>query len=189
MDQITLRLAEDVLASVEEEAEESDTTRTEYLRDVVESRNEGKKIRDSYEEQLDSLRREHEQKVNELESQHEQKLSELKAEHEQEVNRLEEKVRELQAEHEQKVNELETEHEQEVSELRDRIDALREDREEKIRLEARVDQLERDLKRVREERDSAKARYNEAQGKLKVRNSSDGQDDDSRGFLARLLGR
>ncbi|EFW92367.1 hypothetical protein ZOD2009_09930 [Haladaptatus paucihalophilus DX253] len=177
MDQITLRLDEDVLASVEEEAEESDTTRTEFLRNVVESRHEGKRIRDSYEEQLESLQIEHGQK-----------LSELEAEHEQEVNRLEEKVHELQAEHEQEMSELETEHEQEVSELRDCIDTLREDREEKIRLEARVDQLERDLERVREERDSAKARYNEAQGKLKVRNSSDGQDD-SRGLLARLFGR
>lgn len=72
MDQITLRLAEDVLASVEEEAEKSDTTRTEYLRDVVESRHEGEKTRDSYEEQLECLRTEHEQEVNELERQHEQ---------------------------------------------------------------------------------------------------------------------
>lgn len=46
MDQITLRLDEGVLASVEEEAEGSDTTRTEYLRDVVESLHEGKRIRD-----------------------------------------------------------------------------------------------------------------------------------------------
>lgn len=39
-----LRPSENAFASVEEEAEEVDTTRTEYLRDVIESRYEGKKI-------------------------------------------------------------------------------------------------------------------------------------------------
>ncbi len=58
-----------------------------------------------------------------------------------------------------------------VEEQRERIDDLRDDREEKIRLEARVEQLEQDLDRVREERDEARARANEATGKLKVHHS------------------
>ena len=77
-----------------------------------------------------------------------------------------------------------------VQELRERIDDLRDDREEMIRLEARTEQLEAEVERLREERDRYQSRYHESQGKLKVRNSSEESDDtESRGLLARLLGR
>ena len=63
MQQITLRLPEDVLEDVEAEAEDAGASRSEYLRDVVESRNEhgedAKRLREDAErlrEEADELR-------------------------------------------------------------------------------------------------------------------------------------
>lgn len=50
----------------------------------------------------------------------------------------------------------------ELAEKQDQIDDLRDEHEKRIKLEARVDQLEADLKRVQEERDITQARYSEA---------------------------
>ena len=55
MEQITLRLQEETIEDVEVEAEESDVTRSEYLRDIIESR-------DEHAEEVERLREE----VNEL---------------------------------------------------------------------------------------------------------------------------
>jgi hypothetical protein len=54
MDQITIRLEEDVLEEVEAEAEEEDETRSEYLRNVIASRNE----HDDLQTEVERLRRE-----------------------------------------------------------------------------------------------------------------------------------
>ena len=56
MEQITLRLPADVLADVEEEAEEAGTSRSEYLRDVIESRNEHAEDAERIREEADELR-------------------------------------------------------------------------------------------------------------------------------------
>lgn len=76
MEQITLRIQEDVLEDVEAEAEGSNQSRAEYLREVIESRNESEKLRDEYEEKAEQLRTEFESEVDELEA----KVNELQTE-------------------------------------------------------------------------------------------------------------
>ena len=61
MQQITLRLPDDMLDDIEDEAEEHDTSRSEHIRDVLESRNEHAGMRDE-------TRREYEREIEELES-------------------------------------------------------------------------------------------------------------------------
>lgn len=51
------------------------------------------------------------------------------------------------------------------------VEEYYQEREKRIRAEAEAEHLEREVERLRDERDSARARYNEAQGKLKVHNS------------------
>ena len=103
----------------------------------------------------------------------EAKLEQVRTAHESEL----EQVR---SECESKVEQVEAEYEAKLEELQATVEGLRTDREEKIRLETQVGQLKDDLERVREERDSAQARYNEAQGKLKVHHS------ERNGALARV---
>lgn len=58
MEQITLRLPLRTLAEVDREAEEAGTSRSEYLRDVVESRNEHGEEAERLREEVDELRTE-----------------------------------------------------------------------------------------------------------------------------------
>ncbi|WP_458211014.1 hypothetical protein [Haladaptatus sp. NG-SE-30] len=73
-----------------------------------------------------------------------------------------------------------------VEQLRDERDRIRESLTEKrveaARLEATNERLQSDLDRVRDERDSAQARYHEAHTKLKLHNS------ERDGLLSRLSG-
>ena len=55
--------------------------------------------------------------------------------------------------------------------LADARESMHEEKQERIRYEERVKTLEADVERLREDRDAARARLNEAQGKLKVHNS------------------
>lgn len=68
MEQITLRLPAEVKEEVEEEADEHDQSRSEYLRDVVESRNEHERLRaelEDLQDELDRIRREKRQILDE----------------------------------------------------------------------------------------------------------------------------
>lgn len=56
----SIRLAEDTLASVDDEAEERGLTRAQYLRLIVTNRHESDRVRDEYESKLDRLRTENE---------------------------------------------------------------------------------------------------------------------------------
>ena len=58
MEQITLRLREETIEDVEVEAEEADTSRSEYLRDLIESRNEHDEEVARLQEEVDDLRTE-----------------------------------------------------------------------------------------------------------------------------------
>lgn len=65
MQQITLRLPEDVLEDVEAEAEEAGRTRSEYLREVIRTRNEHTEEAEQLREQVDELQTEVERLQNE----------------------------------------------------------------------------------------------------------------------------
>lgn len=82
MEQITLRVPENTLESLDDEATEHDRTRSEHIRQVIESRNE-----------VDKLRTEHEQEVSELR----QQIDDLENEVEQREARIEDLRRQLQA--------------------------------------------------------------------------------------------
>lgn len=66
MRQITLRLSEDMLESLEGEADEHGVSRSEYIRDTLDSRHEADGLRDEYETRIDDLREEHAAEVDEL---------------------------------------------------------------------------------------------------------------------------
>lgn len=82
MEQITLRVPANTLESLDNEATEHDRTRSEHIRQVIESRNE-----------VDKLRTEHEQEVSELR----QRIDDLENEVEQREARVDDLRRQLQA--------------------------------------------------------------------------------------------
>lgn len=65
MEQITLRLSQETIDDVEDEAEEADVTRSEHLRDVIESRHEHAEDVERLQEEVDELRTEVERLRNE----------------------------------------------------------------------------------------------------------------------------
>lgn len=67
-----------------------------------------------------------------------------------------------------------------IAALQERITELQAEREELIRADVRVEYLESELERVRQERDGYHGRLNELQGQLKVHNS------EKPGLLARV---
>jgi hypothetical protein len=64
MEPITLRIESDTLEEIDDEAEQSDQTRAEYLREVIGNRHRHEQIQAEHEEIL----RDYEQKVDELET-------------------------------------------------------------------------------------------------------------------------
>jgi TolA-binding protein len=65
MEQITLRVPEDTLAALDDEADEHGVSRSEYIRDVLESRHEHAENTDELREQIDDLETELERVRNE----------------------------------------------------------------------------------------------------------------------------
>lgn len=65
MQQITLRIPEDTLKNLEEEADEHGVSRSEYIRDVLETRNEHAEDVDELQERIDELETELERVRNE----------------------------------------------------------------------------------------------------------------------------
>lgn len=78
MHPITLRLSEDTLAELEEEAEARDMSRSEYIRSVIDARNEYDELQADY----DRLRAEYERKLDELRDEYEERIEELETENE-----------------------------------------------------------------------------------------------------------
>lgn len=78
MQNITVRLDPAFVEQLEEEAEEHDTTRTEYIRDILQFRRESSVSREEYEElqkeyaelqeEYDAMREEYEKRIAELET-------------------------------------------------------------------------------------------------------------------------
>lgn len=64
MQQITVRLDEDTIESLEDEANERGESRSEYLRDVIASRHEVDELRT----EVENMRGEHEQEVKQLQA-------------------------------------------------------------------------------------------------------------------------
>ena len=85
MDQITLRIPEETLEEIEQEADEHNVSRSEYIRDVLESR-----------ENTDELQKEHKRDVDELQSEHEREIEELREEYENEIEYLQNQIDRLQ---------------------------------------------------------------------------------------------
>jgi transketolase len=91
MEPITLRIESDTLEEIDDEAEQSDQTRAEYLREVIGNRHRHEQIQAEHEEIL----RDYEQKVDELETEldrvHNEKrlILEQREENEQLVNYVE----------------------------------------------------------------------------------------------------
>ena len=153
MEAITIRLEETTLESIEEEASEYDRTRSEHIREVIQSRHDHDRIRDEYEEHLT----EYEEQIEELErendrlkDEYQERIEERREEHEREIERLkreqEERVDRLEREHEQQVDRLKDEHEERLADLRaeyeEEIADLQEQNE---RLQTSRDDLQRQL--------------------------------------------
>jgi metal-responsive CopG/Arc/MetJ family transcriptional regulator len=85
MDQITLRIPEDTLEEIEQEANEHGVSRSEYIRDVLESR-----------ENTGELQGEHKRDMGELRSEHEREIEELREEYENEIEYLQNQIDRLQ---------------------------------------------------------------------------------------------
>lgn len=67
MDQITLRIPEDTLRDIDDYTDEHDTTRSEYIRDVLETHRDIDDVRMGYLRDMAELQREYEDRIDELE--------------------------------------------------------------------------------------------------------------------------
>jgi len=107
MKQITLRIPEDTLESLDDEASELDRTRSEHIRDVVKSRHEADELRTEHEKEIGELRDrldERQNEIDELEAEldsRDKRIAEL--EQELTVSDIEERIADL----EERVDELE----------------------------------------------------------------------------------
>lgn len=99
MDSITLRLQPDTIESLDEEADEHGVSRSEYIRDLIQSRGEYKRLREKYEalrEEHERLQTEHEQEIERLEARHQEEIEDLEAEHKAKIEELEGEINHLQ---------------------------------------------------------------------------------------------
>lgn len=85
MDQITLRIPEETLKEIEQEAEEHGISRSEYIRDALESH-----------KNTDELHREHERDMAELRRKHKREIEDLHGEYESEIEYLQNQIDRLQ---------------------------------------------------------------------------------------------
>lgn len=122
MEPITLRLEEDTLERVEDEADEEGLKRAEYLREIVANRNEHEEIRreyeeklSEYEEKLERLRAEYESELNAIEAEYQERIDDLKSEIDdlemeiQRVHREKRQILEQREEHTELVKQVEQE--------------------------------------------------------------------------------
>lgn len=89
MDSITLRLQSDTIDQLNDEANARGVSRSEYVRDIIRSRDELQRLRDKHEriqadheEELDGVRDEYEERINELEREYKNQINELERENE-----------------------------------------------------------------------------------------------------------
>lgn len=95
MDSITLRLQADTIESLEEEADEHGVSRSEYIRNLLRSRDEHRQLREKYDalrDDYERLQTEHAEEIERLEARHEEELEERQAEHEAEIEDLESEI-------------------------------------------------------------------------------------------------
>ena len=131
MDSITLRLQPDTIKSLEEEANEHSISRSEYIRDLIQSRHEYKRLREKYEalrEEHERLQTEHEQEIEQLEARHQEEIEELEAEYKTEIEDLEDEINHLQNQVDrlQRTNLKILEHRDENTDLQVYVDERRE---------------------------------------------------------------
>ena len=115
MRQITLRIDEDTLQSLESEAKKHDTTRSEHIRSIIESRHEPdentqKLLREKAE--LEVSIQELESEIEEVEAENDElrdEIDTMEAEHQSEVDRLNEEMDELEAELQSEIDRLKNE--------------------------------------------------------------------------------
>lgn len=69
MQQITVRLAEDTIAKLDEEADEHGVSRSERIREVIDSRHEVVELRAEHKERINNIRTEYERQIDDLETQ------------------------------------------------------------------------------------------------------------------------
>jgi metal-responsive CopG/Arc/MetJ family transcriptional regulator len=58
MEQLTVRLSENLMRTVESEAQREYLTRSEYIRQIIQNRNKSERLRREYEEDLEELQQE-----------------------------------------------------------------------------------------------------------------------------------
>lgn len=131
MDSITLRLQADTIESLEEEANEHGVSRSEYIRDLIRSRDEYKRLREQYEalrEEHERLQTEHEQEIERLEARHQEEIEDLEAEHKAKIEDLEGEINHLQNQIDrlQRTNLKILEHRDENTDLQVYVDERRE---------------------------------------------------------------
>jgi predicted RNase H-like nuclease (RuvC/YqgF family) len=127
MRQITLRIEEDTVQSLESEAEEHDTTRSEHIRSIIESRHEP--------------------------DENTRKLLREKAELEVSIQELEEEIKELEAENDElrdEMDTLEADHQREVDRLTDEMDEL------EVDLQSEIDRLKNEKAAIINQREENK---------------------------------
>lgn len=113
MQQITLRLDEDTLESLEGEADENGVSRSEHIREVIDSRHEADDLRSEHEEEVERMRREHAEEVRALRD----RIEEL----ETDVERLENEKQLILEQREENTELVEyVEHERSLQERRER---------------------------------------------------------------------
>lgn len=148
MEPITLRLKETTLESLKTEANEHGVSRSEYIRNLIQSRDEHRRLREKYDalrNDYELLQAEHAQELERLEARHEEELEDRQAEHKAEIE-------ELKAQYEERIESLETENER----LHRQLAATNKRVDQHTELVEYV-QEERELHRRREERMDAPA--------------------------------
>ena len=117
MDPTTVRLAEDTLAAVDNEADERELSRAERIREIVENRHEIEQVRS----ELDAVRAEYEQRISELEDEKAAEIKRIRRDYEEKLSELEANRQEIRSDYEDEIEDLE----QELDAKDARIDELR----------------------------------------------------------------
>lgn len=101
MDTVNLRMPEEMIEALDEEAKRSDSTRAEIIRDAVEHRHVTPEVQDRYDSlreeydelqaEYDTLRKEYES----VEAEYEARIEEIQDEYETEIERLNRERRQL----------------------------------------------------------------------------------------------
>ena len=115
MANVSVRLQDDVVEQLDDEADESGLSRAEYIRSLIQRRSESEKLRSELAElrdDYDELQREHERALEEIQAEHEEELNALEEQYEARLNNLERQLKAANQKNE-RINELVRVHDRE----------------------------------------------------------------------------